>query len=96
MKAARVDRNHAEIVAALRKVGATVQSLATAGRGVPDLLVGFRGTTYLLEIKDGAKAPSKKALNDEQIAWHGKWRGGPLAIVDSVDAALRAIKVTNE
>lgn len=34
-RAARVDRNQAEIAAALRKVGATVQSLAAIGEGVP-------------------------------------------------------------
>ena len=44
-RAARTDSNHEEIVKALRAVGATVQSLAGVGHGVPDLLVGYQGKT---------------------------------------------------
>ena len=38
--APRVDRNHSEIVDALRQAGASVQSLVKVGDGCPDLLVG--------------------------------------------------------
>ena len=48
----RTDGNQAEVVAALQAYGASVQSLAGVGKGCPDLLVGFRGVTYLLEVKD--------------------------------------------
>jgi hypothetical protein len=30
------------------------------GRGVPDLLVGWRGTNLLLEVKDGNKPQSAR------------------------------------
>jgi hypothetical protein len=89
-RAAKVDRNHQEIVAALRDVGASVLSLAPLGRGAPDLLVGFRGQVYLLEVKDGAKAPSKQRLTADEARWHQEWRGH-VAVVRSVDEALRAI-----
>lgn len=88
--AAKVDRNQPEIVAALRKVGATVQSLAAVGDGVPDLLVGFRNANHLLEVKDGEKVPSARLLTSEQLGWHAKWIG-PVTIVYSVEDALRAI-----
>ncbi|HJP47915.1 hypothetical protein [Acinetobacter venetianus] len=42
-RAAKIDANQTEIVKALRKFGASVQSLASTGKGCPDLLVGFRG-----------------------------------------------------
>lgn len=90
-KAARVDRNHTKVVMALQTAGATVQSLAALGQGVPDLLVGFQGKTILMEIKDGQKPPSARRLTEQQLKWHGAWRGGPVAIVDGVDAALRAL-----
>ena len=93
MKAARIDRNHVEIVAALRKAGAFVFSLAGVGKGVPDLLIGYCGKTALIEIKDGAKPPSARRLTPDQLAWHGSWLGGTLAVVDSVDAALRVLAV---
>ena len=93
MRAARIDANHEQVVSALRVAGASVQSLAGVGKGVPDLLVGFQGKTLLMEVKDGRKTPSERRLSEDQVRWHGAWRGGPLAIVDGVDAALRMLGV---
>jgi hypothetical protein len=67
--------------------------LAGVGKGVPDLLVGFQGKTLLMEVKDGRKTPSERRLTEDQVKWHGAWRGGPLAVVDGVDAALRMLGV---
>lgn len=88
--AAKTDDNQAEIVSALRMAGASVQSLAAVGKGVPDLLVCFRTKLHLLEIKDGAKVPSARLLTTDQLAWHAKWQG-PVSIVHSIDEALRAV-----
>jgi len=90
-RAAKIDANHVQVVLALEAAGATVQSLAAVGKGVPDLLVGFQGKTLLFEIKDGNKPPSERRLTEDQLAWHGAWRGGPLAVVDGPDAALRML-----
>ena len=90
-RAAKVDANQEQIVQVLRAAGATVQSLAGVGKGVPDLLVGYQGKTLLMEVKDGRLAPSARRLTEDQLVWHGAWRGGPLAVVDGVDAALRAL-----
>ena len=92
-RAAKVDANQEQVVQALRAIGATVQSLAGVGKGVPDLLVGYQGKTLLLEVKDGNKPPSERRLTEDQLAWHGAWRGGPLAVVDGPDAALRMLGV---
>lgn len=92
-RAAKTDANHTEIVAALRKCGAVVHSLAAVGGGMPDLLVGYRGRTALVEIKDGNKPPSARVLTADQQRWHAGWKGGIVAIVDNVDAALRVLKV---
>jgi hypothetical protein len=91
--AARVDDNQAEVVAALRKAGATVQSLAEVGRGCADLLVGYQNKTALIEVKDGAKPPSARQLTPAQLKWHAEWRGGTLCVVDNIEAALRVLKV---
>lgn len=84
-KHGRVDSNQAEIVAALRAVGASVQTLANVGNGCPDLLVGFRGVNRLLEVK----RPGGK-LTEPELAWGVAWRGRA-EIVESVDDALREI-----
>ncbi len=86
-----MDANQDPIVRALRKVGATVQSLAKVGDGTPDLLVGFRRQSYLLEVKDPAQPPSKRTLRDSQEHWHAVWRGLPVSVVETPEDALRAI-----
>jgi Holliday junction resolvase len=91
-RAARTDANQEEIVKALRAVGATVQSLAAVGHGVPDLLVGYQGKTILMEVKDGKKSPSKRELTEDQVKWIDSWRGGSVFIVDTVEAAWNALK----
>jgi len=91
-RAAKVDANQIQIVEALRACGATVQPLHTVGAGVPDLLVGYRGKTALVEVKDGARPPSERRLTDDQLVWHGNWRGGTLAVVCDVESALQVLK----
>jgi hypothetical protein len=91
-RAARRDANEAEIIAALRAVGATVQQLS--GEDVPDLLVGFRGVDYLVEVKMplGPKGgASDRVLSEGQATWHAAWRGRPPVVVRAVEEALAAI-----
>jgi hypothetical protein len=92
MKYAKVDANHCQVVSALRAAGASVQSLAAVGKGVPDLLVSFNGVNLLMEVKDGNKSKSAQRLTEDQIKWHGAWQG-PVCIVDGPEAALRMIGV---
>ena len=84
---AKVDLNQTEIVQALRQAGATVQSLAAVGKGVPDLLVCFRNKLYLMELKI-----LKKNLNPLQEKWHKLW-GGKVHVVRSIDEALKVIGI---
>ena len=74
-RAANLDQNHREIVAALTSIGATVQSLASMGGGVPDLLCGWRGINVLIEIKPGDKPPSARQLTADEREWHARWAG---------------------
>ena len=84
-RAARVDANQPEIVKALRAAGASVQHLHTIGRGCPDLLVGFRGNNWLLEVKD-----HNGTLTADERTWSAIWRG-QVDVVRSADDALRLI-----
>jgi len=81
-RAARVDRNQAEIVAALR--------LDAVGKGVPDLLVGWRGKNFLLELKDGTKSLSRQDLTGAELAWIRAW-DGQVSVVSSADEALDVV-----
>jgi hypothetical protein len=86
-RAARTDGNHTEVVGALKNIGASVQSLAALGDGCPDLLVGYRGRNFLIEVKDGAKSPSARKLTDDQEIWHDSWRGA-VSVASSVEEAI--------
>lgn len=87
---ARVDQNQKEITAALRRLGASVQPIHALGKGVPDLLVGYRGKNLLLELKDGKKIPSERRLTEDEIKWHQSWFG-QVAVVESLDDALKIL-----
>lgn len=89
-RAARVDGNQGTLVAGLRKVGATVTCLHGVGRGVPDLLVGWRGRNYLFELKDPAQVPSARKLTDDEATWHSAWKG-QAAVIETLDDALRVL-----
>jgi hypothetical protein len=85
-KRGRTDDNQEKIVRALRRVGAMVADLSAVGGGVPDLLVGFRMQTYLLEVKSPKGKPTPA-----QVSWRHRWRGRPPQTVRTVDEALAAI-----
>lgn len=93
MKAAKVDANQKDIVAALRKAGAKVYVSSSFGRGFPDLIVGYQGQWVLLEIKDGAKPPSAQKLTKDQEKFHAEFAGLPLFVVNSIGAAYRAVGI---
>lgn len=78
--AAKVDANQKQIVDAARKMGASVQSLAVIGKGVPDLLIGIHGNNLLVEVKDGSRIKSQRQLTPDQMKWHEDWKGQKIVI----------------
>ena len=86
-RAAKVDRNHVEIVEALRAVGCYVVSLASLGGGVPDLLV-FKRSSGLLRLLE-VKAPKGKLTPAQEEVFPRL----PVWVVRSRDEALRAMEV---
>jgi len=90
-RANRIDDNQNDIVAALRKAGATVRVISQ-GEGIPDLLVGFRGETILFEVKDGNKPPSARTLTPAEKKFFDEWEGGLCVIVKSVEDALELLE----
>jgi hypothetical protein len=60
--------------------------------GCPDLLVGYAGETLLMEIKRN----NKSRFTPDQLDFMGKWKGGAISRVDSVDAAIRALGITRK
>jgi hypothetical protein len=89
-RAAKRDDNEPECIKAALELGASVDPLSS--KGIPDLLVGFRLETHLLEVKaKGGK------LTPAQVAFRKRWRGRPPVEVttpDDVRAALLGQRVT--
>ena len=84
---AKVDANQAKIVHGLRQAGRSVQPLHQIGKGCPDLLVGFGGKNFLLEIKDNSKSKFTPAQLVFTSLWRGQW-----ARVETIEQALEVTK----
>ncbi len=89
-RAARIDGNHADIVDALRAVGASVTDTSGVGVGFPDICAGYKNRVYLIEIKDPAQPPNKRRFTPAQKEWHRAWKGGAY-VVETVEQALLVI-----
>ena len=80
-----MDANQTAVVSALRAAGAYVWIV-----GLPvDLLVGYKGHTFLVEVKDGPR----KRLTALQQDFFDNWSGSTLTRIDGPEAALRMIGV---
>lgn len=103
-RAARRDENEPGIVAAIRALGASVTLMPATGtaKGIPDLLVGYRGITEQWEIKvprraDGAGqtrtgSGGRGELTGDQVAWWDSWHGATPRIIHSVAEAMAALE----
>jgi hypothetical protein len=87
-KAVKRDGNEPEIVAALEAAGADVHVA-----DFTDLVVGFRGETRLLEVKDpnAVKGGKDKKQLEKQLKMMEGWNGGPWLVVETPEEALAAI-----
>jgi hypothetical protein len=97
--AARTDGTHEAVMHAFRRLGCVVVSSHQMSHGFPDLIVSQRmrtgdggGTTYLVEVKDGSKSPSRRKLTEDQEQFHASWLGRIFTVtsVDDVAAVIRA------
>lgn len=97
-RAARVDRPHAEFVKLFRQLGAVVIDTSRVGGGYPDLnvIIPRRGEILFVEVKDGAKSPSRRALTKAQVDFHAELQaaGVHVHIVETGADVLRLMSAT--
>ena len=77
------DAAEPEVVKALEALGFSVERM---DRPV-DLLAGFRGKCWVIEVKSGDKGYGK-TLNANQQKFADGWRGPPVVILRSKDDAI--------
>ena len=93
----KVDANQPEIVEKLRAIGASVL-ITSSIKDCFDILVGFKGQTHIMEIKNPEYKPKTKAA--ESMLTHGEkkfkdeWKGSPYNIVFTFEEALDIINKT--
>lgn len=90
-RAAKADKNQAEIVSAFRTFGCSVLHLHQVGGGCPDIAVGLNKKTALVEIKDGGKAKSARALTADEQKFHDSWKGS-LFVVEDLGDVIALVK----
>lgn len=89
----RTDANHKEIVDSIRKIPSlSVFSTHMVGKGFPDIVIGYKGINYLVEIKDGAKTKSQKKLTDDEIRFHQSWFG-QIIVCECVKDVLELLQI---
>ena len=81
------DSNQSDIILALREHGATVIIVSRVPHFV-DLVVGYKGQTYLLEVKEEGKN-----LRAEQKEFFDNWNGGSMEMVHTVQEALKICRI---
>ena len=71
-KRARVDANQKKIVSKIREAGCSVLHTHQLGKGAPDIIVGYAGNNYLIEIKDGDKPLAQQKLTPDEIKFQAE------------------------
>jgi hypothetical protein len=87
--ARKVDVNHSLIVKTLRDLGCSVFDTSRVAGGFPDLVIGKNNKTILVEIK----ANEKSRYTPSQELFMMNWRGSAVARIDSIDSAIRLVKL---
>ena len=87
--AKRVDLNHQEVVKTLHLLGASVFDASRMGLGFPDLVVGYKQKTVLVEIKSS----EQKKFTQAQLKFMENWNGSTVIRINDVEGAIRLIKV---
>lgn len=91
--ASRVDGNQPAIVKALRAVGCSILYTHTL-KNCFDILVGYRGRTFLIEIKDPVQPPSARKLTPGEEKFRAEWRGSPYYVIETEAQAIALVTGT--
>ena len=76
MRAKKIDANQNEVVKKIRSIpNVSVAITSALGNGFPDLVIGYKGLNYLIELKDGNKTPSQRKLTPDEEKFREQWNG---------------------
>lgn len=93
------DANHDVIDAEARRWGAETLDLRplttkrTGKRGIPDLLVSYRGRMAFWEVKNPATRYGRDGLTEAQREFKARWPSTPYYVVETIADARMALGV---
>jgi hypothetical protein len=92
-RAARIDDNHKEIVAAFKKFGCSVLDIHVIPN-CADVVIGTHFRCAVIEIKDGAKSQSERELTKGEKKFRDGWKGAYFVVEDLSDviAVVKALE----
>lgn len=56
-------------------MGCSILHTHQLGKGAPDIIIGYNGKNYLIEIKDGTKSISQQKLTKDELQFKSNWKG---------------------
>lgn len=93
-RAARTDANQPAMVNDLRRLGYRVAITAQLGKGFPDLVVRHptkETVMRLVEVKDPAQPPSKRALTEDEASFIRKW-GAAVIVAERAEDVIKVMR----
>lgn len=90
-RAARVDSNQSEIVAAFRKMGCSVLIISQL-KNCADLVISNGPATVVVEVKDGTLPLSARKLTAGEERFRQEWKGA-YCVVESLQDAADLVRV---
>jgi hypothetical protein len=89
-RVAKVDSNHAQVVAAFRSLGCSVLDIHQL-KNCADLIVAKNKKTVIVEVKNGALPKGSRKLTPGEREFFSGWRG-EATVVESLDDVVRVVK----
>ena len=85
------DRNHSAIQRALESLGVTCVDVSNCTDAF-DIIAGYRGVTFAVEVKRADGKPSQRALRPSQAEKHDAWNGRPIEVVRTLDDCAEVVE----
>ena len=87
------DANHSDVAQVLESFGFSQQDTSSVGSSFPDIVAGFGGMTWMIEVKNGKDG----SLSDGQKEFALKWRGTPVVnLLSKAEAIEWATRTRHE
>ena len=92
-RAPKKDDNHHQIVAVFERLGAHTEDVSMVEEFC-DIIVTRAAKVAMVEIKDGAKTPSRRKLTPGEVKFKDRWvaAGGTWVLIETIDDVIKFLR----